>query len=301
MARKRIYELLNQAVLTVSDYFMVDKSGNTEAKRVSGQVLADFIHSTLATVAVSGDYDDLTNKPTLVENFTELSDAPSSYLGQGGQFVKVNGAETALEFGVVDLSPYAQTADLGAVAFSNDYNDLDNLPVISDTNVYNTNGTLTGNRTMTGGGFRFGVNNTNANSQFNIDNSVYAWGFSVFQNKAFEDAIYISSSSGRGGYFTSDSSVGILGINQNGANYGIVALGKGDGTGKALRASGEVKFVAPSASSLGVALEIKNNTDTSELFGVYGDGQISMPSIPTSSAGLSAGRVWNDGGTLKIV
>ena len=30
-------------------------------------------------------------------------------------------------------------------------------------------------------------------------------------------------------------------------------------------------------------------------------GKVSFTSLPTSSAGLSAGDIWNDGGTLKIV
>lgn len=36
-------------------------------------------------------------------------------------------------------------------------------------------------------------------------------------------------------------------------------------------------------------------------FSVAADGKINMASLPTSSAGLSAGDIWNDGGTLKIV
>lgn len=122
------------------------------------------------------------------------------------------------------------------------------------------------------GNSQFGVNNTNVNSQFHIENSVFAWGFSVFQNKAFEDAIYISSVSGRGGYFTSDSAVGVQGVNVNGANYGVVALGKSDGTGKALRASGEVKFVSPSVSSLDTAFGVRNFADTAWMFHIAANG-----------------------------
>lgn len=111
----------------------------------------------LATVATSGDYADLTNKPTIpadvadlgdvdltgitdgqvmkwvtansrfepandsgagggASNFTELGDAPSSYSGQAGKGVAVNGGATGLEF--VDL-------------FSGDYADLTNKPVLA--------------------------------------------------------------------------------------------------------------------------------------------------------------------------
>jgi hypothetical protein len=41
--------------------------------------------------------------------------------------------------------------DLQLVATTGDYNDLLNIPTIA--NLYNTDGTLTGNRTVTGGGF----------------------------------------------------------------------------------------------------------------------------------------------------
>jgi len=34
---------------------------------------------------------------------------------------------------------------------------------------------------------------------------------------------------------------------------------------------------------------------------IKSDGKINFSSLPTSSAGLSTGDIWNDGGTLKIV
>jgi hypothetical protein len=54
------------------------------------------------------------------------TDTPSSYVGQGGKFVSVKVAEDGLEFTTIS---------------------------VADTNIYNTNGTLTANRTVTGGGF----------------------------------------------------------------------------------------------------------------------------------------------------
>lgn len=58
--------------------------------------------SSLAAVATTGDYSDLTGTPTIPTAVSDLTN-DSGYLTAG---------------------------DLGAVAFSNDYNDLDNLPTI---------------------------------------------------------------------------------------------------------------------------------------------------------------------------
>jgi hypothetical protein len=52
-------------------------------------------------------------------------------------------------------------------------------------------------------------------------------------------------------------------------------------------ATGTIKFAAGGSST--AHMTIKSN------------GRINMSSLPTSSAGLSAGDIWNDGGTLKIV
>ena len=46
----------------------------------------------------SGDYDDLSNKPSLVTTFTGLSDTPALYTAFGGAIVRVNSAATGLEF-----------------------------------------------------------------------------------------------------------------------------------------------------------------------------------------------------------
>jgi hypothetical protein len=46
---------------------------------------------------------------------------------------------------------------------------------------------------------------------------------------------------------------------------------------------------------------IKNFNNTLVCFNVTENGKVSMPLIPTSAAGLSAGDVWNHNGTLKIV
>ena len=49
------------------------------------------------------------------------------------------------------------------------------------------------------------------------------------------------------------------------------------------------------------SLYIRNQTNTTTLLAVKGSGRVNMGALPTSSTGLSAGDIWNDAGTLKIV
>ena len=76
--------------------------------------------SDLATVATSGDYDDLSNKPTIPTNVSELNN-DVGYLTQHQ-----------------DISGKANSADLATVATSGDYDDLSNKPSIP-TNVSELN------------------------------------------------------------------------------------------------------------------------------------------------------------------
>ena len=60
---------------------------------------------------------------------------------------------------------------------------------------------------------------------------------------------------------------------------------------------------ATGATSGSVTHEFSNYNGSSleDLMIIRDDGTINMPSLPTSSAGLSSGDLWNDSGTLKIV
>ena len=83
------------------------------------------IFTSLGTVAFTGSYNDLLNKPTLTNSttFTTLSDVPSTYSGAGGKFVSVNSSSTGLQF--TNLSSV-----LNAVAFDGDYRHLTYTPTI---------------------------------------------------------------------------------------------------------------------------------------------------------------------------
>ena len=116
----------------------------------------------LATVATSGDYDDLTNKPTIPTVPTNVSafTNDAGYTTNVGTItgITMNGVSKGtsgnVDLGTVitehqSLAGYAQTADLAAVAtsgsytdltdkpnlFSGDYNDLTNKPTIPDAQV----------------------------------------------------------------------------------------------------------------------------------------------------------------------
>lgn len=72
--------------------------------------------SDLATVATSGDYDDLTNKPTIPTVPTNIS----AFTNDSGYITK----------NVNDLTNYTLTSDLSTVATSGDYDDLTNKPTL---------------------------------------------------------------------------------------------------------------------------------------------------------------------------
>ena len=63
----------------------------------------------------------------------------------------------------------------------------------------------------------------------------------------------------------------------------------------------KVDIKAQGALSTDLALRVRNSANTANLFVIKGNGVINIGSIPTSSAGLSTGDIWNDSGTLKVV
>lgn len=69
--------------------------------------------SSLSTVATSGDYDDLTNKPTIPDSTSDLTN-DSGFITNS----------------VSNLTNYTKTSDLSTVATSGSYNDLSNKPTI---------------------------------------------------------------------------------------------------------------------------------------------------------------------------
>ena len=108
------------------------------------------LSANLATVATSGSYNDLSNKPTI-----PVVDYPVTDVTVGGTSVVTNkvAAIPALFSGDYtdltnkpDLSIYAESANLATVATSGSYNDLSNKPTIptATSDLTNDSGFITG-------------------------------------------------------------------------------------------------------------------------------------------------------------
>ena len=131
----------NQTDSTAADYIKNKPTIPTVPTNVSAftndagyltqhQSLANYVQFTdLATVATSGDYDDLTNKPTLFSgNYNDLTNKPTIPTVPTNVSAFTNDAGYLTEH--QDLSAYALKTDL----FSGDYNDLTNKPTLFSGN-----------------------------------------------------------------------------------------------------------------------------------------------------------------------
>jgi len=110
--------------------------GNTSGTNTGDQDLSGYaLSSSLAEVATSGDYDDLSNLPTLGTAAAEDVEAFAPALGADDNYVTdaektVIGNTSGTNTGDQDLSGYVLTEELADVATSGDYNDLSNLPTL---------------------------------------------------------------------------------------------------------------------------------------------------------------------------
>ena len=62
----------------------------------------------------------------------------------------------------------------------------------------------------------------------------------------------------------------------------------------------QVNTSSNAASTYLIYADVENGGSAGLKFAVTESGKVKMPALPTSSAGLSAGDLWNDSGTLKI-
>jgi hypothetical protein len=114
MANTKISNLTGAASVTDTSVFPVVDSGST--KKVTGTQIKTYARSGLSTVAVSGSYNDLSNKPTIFDgNYNSLTNKPT----------------------IPSLTGYATesyvTEAVAGISATTDYNDLTNKPIISDT------------------------------------------------------------------------------------------------------------------------------------------------------------------------
>ena len=152
--------------------------------------------SDLATIATSGSYNDLANKPTLFSgDYADLDNKPTLFSGSyndlankptlfSGDYTDLTNKPTIPDISSyatkTELASKANSADLATIAtsgsyndlsnkptlFSGSYNDLTNKPTIPDTNNFVTNSDLTANLAHS---LEKSVTVTSANNTFTID------------------------------------------------------------------------------------------------------------------------------------
>ena len=130
------YELFSKG-FTYLDDKKADKEELSEyAKKDDIPDTKDFVKKDeVSEVALTGDYDDLLNKPELFSgDYNDLTNKPTiptktSELNNDSGFITKN---------VNDLTNYTLTTNLASVATSGSYNDLSNTPTIPDVSNFIT-------------------------------------------------------------------------------------------------------------------------------------------------------------------
>lgn len=123
------------------DYFTEEDIAEIK-KGIEGADLSEYPKKKdLATVATSGSYADLKDKPTFNGDYNSLTNKPELFSGSyndltnkpelfSGDYNDLTNKPTIPE--APDLGEYAKTADLSTVASSGSYEDLTNKPTIPD-------------------------------------------------------------------------------------------------------------------------------------------------------------------------
>jgi hypothetical protein len=88
-----------------------------------------------------------------------------------------------------------------------------------------------------------------------------------------------------------------MSINSNGAGLSHYIDGQGAENILAITDT----FTISSTGSNGVEIQTGAALSPFLRFKIDSDGNITLPTLPTSSSGLTAGMLWNDNGTVKIV
>lgn len=123
------------------DYFTEEDIAEIK-KGIEGADLSEYPKKKdLATVATSGSYTDLKDKPTFNGDYNSLTNKPELFSGSyndltnkpnlfSGDYNDLTNKPTIPE--APDLTGYAKTADLSTVASTGSYEDLTNKPTIPD-------------------------------------------------------------------------------------------------------------------------------------------------------------------------
>lgn len=146
MANTKISNLTGAASVTDASVFPVVDSGST--KKVTGTQIKTYARTGLSTVATSGSYADLTNKPTLFDgNYNSLSNKPTIF---SGAYADLTGKPTLFDGNYNSLTNKPTIPDVSGLA-STDYVDTAIAGVsgggastgnitFSDTTLTSTNG-----------------------------------------------------------------------------------------------------------------------------------------------------------------
>jgi len=128
-----------------------------------------------------------------------------------------------------------------------------------------------------------------------------------FSNIIGTNSSYIQVENGGGGnnsmYFktaTASSTLGFQFLNSSNAQVFQVTSGGNVSIGATTPAA-RLDVRAQGALSTDLALRVRNSADSSNLFVVKGNGVLNAANLPTSSAGLVSGDIWNNLGILTIV
>ena len=149
---------LNLQGSSIVDVINVNASGTVQANSLVVQSIT-VSGDSIADVALSGDYNDLVNKPNIFSgDYNDLNNRPVIFSGSYIDLTNKPVIPTAISqltndagyvTNVTAIVPAANVTGLADVAVTNDYNDLDNLPDVITRSEF-TNGALTIDVTNTG-------------------------------------------------------------------------------------------------------------------------------------------------------
>lgn len=223
--------------------------------------------TSLATVATTGAYSDLSGVPSALSDFT-------NDLLTADELAAINGANTP-----TTLNPFATISDIPTLTseLTNDSGFL-----TSSTNLGNSDLTLTANRVVTGGGFSLSFtavdlwsSQAEAHTIKNItgNNNVLHLTTPATFGSNFIQFGRNNINNNCGQIYSSDQSINIQ-YNTGNVISSVFANGFKVGNNGAVPPIGRLEVVSPSASSLDTAFAVRNNTDTSNHFYVRADGRI---------------------------
>lgn len=102
--------------------------------------------------------------------------------------------------------------------------------------------------------------------------------------------LQVVGGSSQGVYSTSTNDIAVNAVGTGSSSYGV--KGESD-TGTALRAN--------ITNTSGIGLDVNYTPTNATLLKVLANGQVLMPNLPTSAAGLPSGALWNNSGVVNIV